>query len=93
MKLKVAAYQTQYNSFSVIVTEENGECWADGNPDYVRVTESIEVDFKELSHDSVVSAQLKSLDAQEQKARADFAVALMNIEDRRQKLLALPAEV
>lgn len=93
MKLKVAAYQTQYNSFSVIVTEENGECWADENPDYVRVTESIEVDFKEFSHDSVVSDQLKSLDAQEQKARADFAVALMNIDDRRQKLLALPAEV
>lgn len=93
MKMNVAVFQSEYNIFTVIEADKNGECWADDSPGYVRVTESIEVKFKDLSRDAVVGAQLKSLDAQEQKARADFAVALMNIEDRRQKLLALPAEV
>ena len=91
MKMNVAVFQSEYNMFSVIAADKNGECWADKESTYVRVTESIEVEFKELSHDAVVSAQLKSLDAQEKKARADLAVALMNIEDRRQRLLALPA--
>lgn len=91
MKATIAIFKTQRGSSVVIEQDADGGCWADTSPDYVRVTEFQEVGFIDLNRDQVIEKQLASLDAQEKKARADLAVALMQIEDRRASLLALAA--
>lgn len=91
MKITLAVFKNEYGSPIAIAADETGDCWADRSPDYVRATEFIEVDFPDLDRDQVIEKQLASLDAQEKKARADLAVALMLIEDRRASLLALAA--
>lgn len=91
MKATIAIFKTQHGSSVFLEQDADGGCWADNHPDYVRVTEFQEVGFIDLNRDQVIEKQLASLDAQEKKARADLAVALMQIEDRRASLLALDA--
>lgn len=93
MKIKLALFKTNYNSVTAISTGEDGTCWADEDSDYVRMTESEEIEFTELDRNKVVDAELKKIDAQEKKMRAAFSAAINELEDRRASLLSLPAPV
>ena len=91
MKIKLALFKTNYNSVSAISTDEDGTCWADEDSDYVRMTESAEVEFQELDRSKVVDAELKKINEQENKIRAAFSAAISELEDRRASILSLPA--
>lgn len=93
MKIKLALFKTNYESVMPISTGEDGMCWADDDSDYVRLTESADVEFTELDRSKVVDAELKKIDAQEKKIRASFSAAINELEDRRARLLSLPAPV
>lgn len=62
-------------------------------PEYVRVSEWAEVDFKPLADEVVVQAQLKALDTVESELRMKFQDKLSQIDGERQKLLAIGHEV
>lgn len=93
MKIKLGLFKTAHNSISAIAVEKNGKSWADEDGDYVRLTESKDVEFKELDRRQVVDAELVKIDAQEKKIRAAFFAAINELEDRRSSLLSLPAPV
>lgn len=93
MKIKLALFKTTYDSVTAIATGEDGMCWADEDSDYVRLTESADVEFTEFDRSKVVGAELKKIDAQEKKIRAAFSAAINELEDRRASLLSLPAPV
>lgn len=93
MKIKLALYKSSYDSITAISVGENGKSWADEDSDYVRLTESQDIEFKELDRSQVVDAEMTKIDAQEKKIRAAFSAAINELEDRRASLLSLPAPV
>lgn len=65
--------------------------WADSNKELTRLTEFVEVDFPDLPHEVVLSAELSVLTTQEEKVKAAYHDEIEKIEIRRQELMALPA--
>ena len=63
--------------------------WIEDDDDYVIVSEIVEVEFPELSVETVVSGKLEVLKRQEEKETERHAEALHMIEEARSKLLAL----
>jgi hypothetical protein len=93
MKVTVAAFQTKHGSVSIISISESGTTWADKDEGYVRLTHNLEIELEDLAHEEVVAARLKTLDASEEKIKADFYRAIAHLKDQREKLLALPNHV
>jgi hypothetical protein len=91
MRIRIAAFRNKYGSTTIIESDEDGRCWADEDDSYARVTEFAAVDLPEMAHDEMVAARLKSLEAAEEKLRAEFLVAVSRLQDERERLLALPA--
>lgn len=92
MKIKLALFKADQD-YIAITTDKDGKSWADKNSSYVRITESMDVEFKDLDRSQVVDAELVKIDAQEKKIRAAFFAAINELEDRRASLLSLPAPV
>lgn len=93
MKLKLAVFETgtRYRCKIALAEYEAGKFVGDDSPEYVRLTETVEVEFPELPSEAIIGSQVKQLDAAEAELRRQFAEALRAIVDRRAELLALPA--
>lgn len=92
MKMLCAVFQhAKYNTTFVTECDETGECFADSAPEYVRLSETIEVEFPELSKETIIAGQLAALDKEKEEATAIYAERLAEIADKRALLMALPA--
>ena len=59
--------------------------------DFIRVTEFVDVEFPELSHEQTVGHKLKALEKERESIVAEFGARLKKIEDQMAQLRALPA--
>jgi hypothetical protein len=97
-KVKVALYKNttyKWGTPMVFGIDEDGEEFSDRNKDWARVSEIVEVEFPSLSDETVIRAQLDSLDKTEQQIRMEFQHKLNALKERRAELQALtftPAE-
>lgn len=92
MKMLCAVFKhAKYNTTFIAECDETGECFADRNPEYVRLSETIEVEFPELPKETIVAGQLAALDREKEVATAEYAEKLAEIMDKRALLMALPA--
>lgn len=87
MKVLIAMFKTEYADQSAILCGPDGTCWADKNDGYVRLTDTIEVDFTEIPIDVRRSVQLSKLERQEEKAREEFNKMLNCITKERTALM------
>lgn len=90
MKIKIAVFHSR-GFTSVLRCEADGKSLADQNSDYVRATESVDVELPDLPREEIVAARLGALDATEKKLKAEFSREIDRLQDEREKLLALPA--
>jgi hypothetical protein len=93
-KRKVALFQRVGSDswFSVWYAdvEQSDDDADESQPDgYVRISQYVVVEFPPLEGDVVVEKQLQQLDRAEQEARVELQQKLNQINDVRQKLLAL----
>lgn len=58
--------------------------------DYVRVSEIVEVEFKELDLSETLPAEIAALDKKEQRLKEELAARLADINNARDKLKAIP---
>ena len=92
MKMLCAVFKNaKYNTTFIAECDETGECFADRNPEYVRLSETIEVEFPELPKETIIAKQLAALDRMKGEVMEAFAARLEEIEHKRAELLALPA--
>lgn len=97
-KRKVALYKNttyKWGDPMVMGIDEDGEEFSDRNKEWARVSEIVEVEFPALSDETVIRAQLDSLDKTEQQIRLEFGQKLQALKERRAELQALtytPAE-
>ena len=92
MKMLCAVFKhAKYNTTFIAECDETGECFADRKPEYVRLSETVEVEFPELPKETIVEGQLAALDKEKEEATATYAEKLAEILDKRALLMALPA--
>lgn len=92
MKMLCAVFKhAKYSTDFITECDETGECFADRNPEYVRLSETVEVEFPELPKEAIVAGQLAVLDKEREEATATYAGKLAEIADKRALLMALPA--
>ena len=81
---KIAVYVDKHCADGRILAD-----WADGFPEYTRVSEFLTVELVPLPPKEVIGKQLDALGAEEKALRNKFQEHLNDIEHRRGKLLAL----
>ncbi len=59
-------------------------------PNYVRLSEYVDVEFPPLGRDEVIQKQVSALDAVRERIVEEFTGKLAEIDRRKQELLALP---
>ena len=93
IKKLVLMKNVAYGYATVTDVDDDGKSsYYDGDTNYVRLSEVIEVDFPELSSKDVVEAEIAVLDKQMTKVQADCQAALTSLEGRKQELLALTCD-
>jgi hypothetical protein len=86
--MKIALYRPTGRSDYTIVLESS-DFRDDARDDYIRVSEVVDVDFPERSHDEVVAQELSSIDNQIKTVQVAAEVKLNELKQRRDELLAL----
>jgi len=74
------------------VNNESDEKYYSKMPDYVRVSEYIDIDFPILPAEETVALELAALDAEERELRDALARQLVRLNDRRAQLRALTVQ-
>jgi Mg2+ and Co2+ transporter CorA len=90
MKLILGVFKSEYEIITVFRVREDGSCYGDILPNYVRVSENVEVEFPELDQAEILRNQLEALTRQEKEVLKEFQDKLDTIEEKRASLLALP---
>lgn len=81
--------KTKYDR--IIATEYNGiDGWT--GLDYVVISEPVEVDFPELSHEIVVKNQIAVIDQKINTIQAEAEASITQLKARKQELLAITHE-
>ena len=92
MKMLCAVFKhTEYGTNVILECDETNECFADRHLGYLRLSETVEVEFPELPKETIVAKQLAALDRMKDEVMETFAAKLEAIEHKRAELLALPA--
>lgn len=82
---RVAIYRMKYGT--LMVTEHDD--FRETDPEYVRMTEPVEVTFTPLPDETIVAGRVSALDAEIQKVRAETEVKINRLIDEKQRLLAI----
>ena len=82
---ELALFQTKYGG----IVEWRAD-WED--EDYVRVSEPVTVIFKPLDHDIILRSRVDALSREIAKVRAEAQAKVSDLEDQRQRLLAITHE-
>lgn len=90
MKLKLALFKHKHGFIHAV--NDVGGCYED-DPDYVRITEYIEVDFPELPKDEIVSKQVENLDKEIESTKEEAMKKVAMLQQKKQELLAITHEV
>lgn len=77
-----------YNFDAIIEADEEGVPLAYEH--HIALSEVVEVDFPTLNNEAVVKSHVAIIDKQIAKVRADSEVAVTQLVNRKQELLALP---
>ncbi len=84
--MKIAMYETISGSaFPLEVTD-----YIEGNDEYIRISEIIEINFKDLPDKDVMNNKIKSIDKKINETLAEHNIEINNLKDIKNKLLALP---
>ncbi len=84
--MKIAMYETISGSaFPLEVTD-----YIEGNDEYIRISEIIEINFKDLPDKDVMNNKIKSIDKKINETLAEHNIRINNLKDIKNKLLALP---
>jgi len=86
--MKIARYQAKY---CVIISEADE--YSETNPEYVRTSEIIDVEFVDRDPSEVTKEKVASVDNRIEEARAAYQVLMNTLEDEKAKLLAITHEV
>lgn len=84
--MKLALFKN--TTYSSSTPQACGE-WMEGQRDYARVSEYVDVEFPPLADEAVIKQQLDALDRTEQELREQFQRHLDGIKNRRAELQAL----
>lgn len=87
--MTVAIYSSKYNSTSVNEVVE----WIEEHKDYIRISEPQTVTFTPLDHEVVLKLRLDALDREIESVRATAQATVDDLEDQKQRLLAITHEV
>jgi len=87
--MKIALYSSYGSSYT---HPQEAEGYYEDDPNYVRTSEIVEVEFTELEHATVVLAQVARVDHQIEDVRADLTRRVQDLEEERSKLLAITSE-
>jgi hypothetical protein len=92
--MKIALFKnTQYDFNTVVICDGEGLCyWDDGEHSYIRISETIDIDFPMLDRQTAVNRQLAAIDKQIQSVRAECEVKIGRLDRQKQELLALPSD-
>lgn len=74
--------------YNYMIVGETKDSW-DNDPNYLRVSEPLEVTFKDLPDDELVKAQVESLQARKSEIRATAELKVQAIDEQISKLMAL----
>ena len=89
--MKLAKYKDRlYGVESHIVHEASD--YMEKNEHYIRTTEIVDVEFKELPRDKVTTKEIAAIEKEMEKVQADCQVKLNGLEQQRQELLAIGFE-
>jgi hypothetical protein len=84
--MKIALYQSKYCTSAHRVDK-----WIEGNDEYIRLTEVLEVEFVNLPAEDVVIHQVNALDKQIEDVRAEMLDRIATLQDKKSKLMAIEA--
>jgi len=87
--MTVAIYSSKYNATSVNEVVE----WIEEHKDYIRISEPQTVTFTPLDHEVVLKLRLDALDREIESVRATAQATVDDLEDQKQRLLAITHEV
>ena len=90
IKVTVAQYVDKYGN--EMVSDYEPDSWIENNKDYVRISEPVGVVFIPLSHETVLKLRLEALDQEIKSVRATAAATISNLEDQKQRLMAITHE-
>ena len=85
--MKIALYEMSGSSMVWEASE-----WREEDPDTIRTTEVVDVEFVDLPDEVVVPKKVKAIDDKIEAARAKFGQAIQLLEDEKSKLLAITHE-
>lgn len=85
--MKVALYESRYST-----TVHEARDWIEEDLGYVRVSEVVEIEFVRLPNEVVVPRQVKQLDSEIEKVRAQMGRQINLLEEQKSKLLAITQE-
>ena len=85
LTLKVALYVSKHGS----VSADDVQDWIEEHPDYIRCSEPLTITFKPLPDEIVLAARVAMLDAQITEVRAKLTMKVNDLEDQKQRLLAI----
>ncbi len=85
---ELALYKSAYGTTFVFRVSES----MDESVDYAQVSEVIDVTFTPLSDEVIVTARVKSIDAEIDKTRAEMNLKINDLKDQKQRLLAITHE-
>ena len=66
--------------------------WLENNANYVRITEPVTVTFESRKHDDVLCDRIACLDEEIKDVRAEAQAKVNDLEDQKQRLMALTHE-
>lgn len=89
--MRVALWRNHKHGFES-VNQERQEKYYSSMPEYVRVSEYIDIDFPMLKPEETVARELAALDAEERELRDALARQLVRLNDRRSQLRALTVQ-
>ena len=88
LTMTVCLYVTKYNSATI----SKSEGWMSEESDYVCVSEPLEVTFTPLDDEVVLKARVDCIDNQIEKTRAELTRKVTDLQDQKQRLLAITHE-
>lgn len=91
MKQTIAAYKSLKYGNTLILAKFSPDDSGDSDPEYLRLTDWLEVDLPELSRDVTVANEIAALDKVRASIVDEFSGKLASIDRRKSELLALPS--
>lgn len=86
MKQRIAVFQNVKFNYDHTTTVD----MAKDDPEYVRITEWVEVEFPDIKKEEIIKDMVSSLDKQIEVERAESHSRVNRLLNKRQELLALP---